>query len=166
MLELHFFLQENIPQTDRNELLQHLLEQATQAGKRKVAGQYTTPKQLAHLLALLTLKDKTKIAWDPCCGTGTIVEQIYKLKEKVDLTTPEILHSLWASDKHAFPVQLATLTLTKVDAIGEIVKVFKKDAFEIATGDKVMFREPHTGVEVEYSFPKIDYIISNLPFIN
>ena len=73
---------------------------------------------------------------------------------------------MWASDKHAFPVQLATLTLTKVDAIGEIVKVFKKDAFEIATGDKVMFREPHTGVEVEYSFPKIDYIISNLPFIN
>ena len=147
------------------DVLHQLLQNAVVAAKRKVAGQYSTPKELADLLTRLTISDKNGIVIDPCCGTGTIINQAWQLKEEYELSQNEILDSIWASDKHSFPIQLSTLTMAKPSNIGKIVNIFTSDVTDLATGNKINFKDPNNGKTIPKAFPKIDYIVSNLPFI-
>ena len=147
------------------EVLQALLQSAVETGKRRVAGQFTTPGKLAELLTRLTLDDKTKSVIDPCCGTGTIIKQAYLLKEEYNQNQEEILNSIWASDKYSFPIQLSTLSLTKPENIGKILNIFTSDVINLETDKTVEFKNPNNGEVVYKKFPPIDYVISNLPFI-
>ncbi|MDP3359951.1 MAG: N-6 DNA methylase [Lutibacter sp.] len=147
------------------EILHQLLQSSVASAKRKVAGQFSTPKKLADLLTRLTIDDKTKIVIDPCCGTGTIINQAYQLKEEYELNQDEILNSIWASDKHSFPIQLSTLSMAKPSNIGRIINIFSSDVISLSEGNIIEFRDPNNGELVEKTFPKIDYVVSNLPFI-
>lgn len=93
--------------------------------KRKVAGQFATPPQLADLLTRLTIDKKDGITLDPCCGTGTIIKQAYSLKEEYEIGQEQIIESIWASDKHSFPIQLSTLTLSNPGNIGKVLHIFR-----------------------------------------
>ena len=66
------------------EILHNLLQSSIVSAKRKVAGQFCYPKKLADLLVRLTIEDKEGIVIDPCCGTGTIINQAYLLKEEYE----------------------------------------------------------------------------------
>lgn len=147
------------------EILHQLLQSSVASAKRKVAGQFSTPKKLADLLTRLTIEDKTKIVIDPCCGTGTIINQAYQLKEEYELNQNEILNTIWASDKHSFPVQLSTLSMAKPSNIGRIINIFSSDVIELKEGNPIEFRDPNNGEVIEKIFPKVDYVVSNLPFI-
>ena len=147
------------------EILHQLLQSTIATAKRKVAGQFSTPKKLADLLTRLTIDDKTKIVIDPCCGTGTIIKQAYELKEEYEINSNDILDTIWASDKHSFPIQLSTLTMAKPSNIGKIVNVFGSDVIELNQGDTIDFQDPNNGEIVQKEFPKVDYVVSNLPFI-
>lgn len=147
------------------EILHQLLQSSVVSAKRKVAGQFSTPKNLADILTRLTINDKTKIVIDPCCGTGTIIKQAYQLKEEYELTQDEILNSIWASDKHSFPIQLSTLSMAKPSNIGRIINIFNSDVISLSEGKIINFKNPNNGEIVEKLFPKIDYVVSNLPFI-
>lgn len=147
------------------EVLHTLLQSSIDAAKRKAAGQYPTPVNLANLLVRLTVDNKELNVLDPCCGTGTIVNQAYLIKEEYKIPENVILSSVWASDKHSFPIQLATLTLSRPENIGEIVNIFTSDVTELRVGQQITFRNPNNGDEVEKAFPSMNYIVSNLPFI-
>jgi type I restriction-modification system DNA methylase subunit len=147
------------------EILHQLLQNSVASAKRKVAGQFSTPKKLADLLVRLTIDDKTKTVIDPCCGTGTIINQAYQLKEEYELNQDEILNTIWASDKHSFPIQLSTLSMAKPSNIGKIINVFNSDVIELKQGNKIDFQNPNNGELVKKDFPQIDYVVSNLPFI-
>ncbi|WP_410879829.1 N-6 DNA methylase [Myroides sp. DW712] len=147
------------------EILHQLLQSTITTAKRKVAGQFSTPKKLADLLTRLTIDDKTKIVIDPCCGTGTIIKQAYELKEEYEIGPEDILNSIWASDKHSFPIQLSTLSLAKPSNIGKIINVFSSDVIELKIGEVIKFQDPNNGEIVEKEFPTVDYVVSNLPFI-
>ena len=147
------------------EILHNLLQSSIVSAKRKVAGQFATPKKLADLLVRLTIEDKEGIVIDPCCGTGTIINQAYLLKEEYELNQDEIINSIWASDKHSFPIQLSTLTLAKPNNIGKVLNIFRKDVIELATGQNLTFKDPNNGNDIIKIFPTIDYVVSNLPFI-
>ncbi|MBL1155022.1 MAG: SAM-dependent DNA methyltransferase [Chlorobi bacterium] len=147
------------------EILHELLQSSVASAKRKVAGQFSTPKKLAELLNRLTLNDKTKIVLDPCCGTGTIINQAYQLKEEYELNQEEILNSIWASDKHSFPIQLSTLSMANPSNIGRIINIFKADIINLEKGKIIEFRNPNDGQIVQKELPEIDYVVSNLPFI-
>lgn len=147
------------------EILHELLQSSVASAKRKVAGQFSTPKKLAELLNRLTLNDKTKIVLDPCCGTGTIINQAYQLKEEYELNQEEILNSIWASDKHSFPIQLSTLSMANPSNIGRIINIFKADVITLKKGKVIEFRDPNNGQIVQKELPEIDYVVSNLPFI-
>lgn len=147
------------------EILHNLLQSSIVSAKRKVAGQFATPKKLADLLVRLTIEDKEGIVIDPCCGTGTIINQAYLLKEEYEFNQDEIINSIWASDKHSFPIQLSTLTLAKPNNIGKVLNIFRKDVIELATGQNVTFKDPNNGNDIVKIFPTIDYVVSNLPFI-
>lgn len=147
------------------EILQELLQNSVASAKRKVAGQFATPKILADLLTRLTISDKSKIVIDPCCGTGTIIKQAFRLKEEYEINQDEILNSIWASDKHSFPIQLSTLSLTKPEIFGKILNVFNSDVIDLETKKTIEFRNPNNGKIVNKDFPLVDYVVSNLPFI-
>jgi len=147
------------------EILQTLLQSAVETGKRKVAGQFSTPSKLADLLTRLTVDDKAKNVIDPCCGTGTIIKQAYLLKEEYSLNQDDILNSIWASDKYSFPIQLSTLSLTKPENIGKILNIFTSDVISLENNKTLKFKDPNNGNSVNKNFPKIDYVVSNLPFI-
>src|SRR5690606_36342504 len=91
------------------EILHSLLPSSIASAKRKVAGQFATPKKLADLITRLTIENKEGSVIDPCCGTGTIINQAYLLKEEYDINQDAIIESIWASDRHSFPIQLSTL---------------------------------------------------------
>jgi hypothetical protein len=147
------------------EILHNLLQSSIVSAKRKVAGQFGTPKKLADLLVRLTIEDKEGIVIDPCCGTGTIINQAYLLKEEYEFNQGEIINSIWASDKHSFPIQLSTLTLAKPNNIGNVLNIFREDVIQLKTGQNVTFKDPNNGNDIVKLFPAIDYVVSNLPFI-
>jgi type I restriction-modification system DNA methylase subunit len=147
------------------EILHNLLQSSIASAKRKVAGQFATPKKLADLLVRLTIENKEGLVIDPCCGTGTIINQAYLLKEEYDLTQDEIINAIWASDKHSFPIQLSTLTLAKPNNIGKVLNIFRADVIDLATGQNITFKDPNNGNDIVKQFPTVDYVVSNLPFI-
>lgn len=163
--ELNLFLTSIDIEAIDIEILHELLQSSVASAKRKVAGQFSTPRKLAELLNRLTISDKTKIVIDPCCGTGTIINQAYQLKEEYELNQDEILNSIWASDKHSFPIQLSTLSMAKPSNIGRIINIFNSDVIDLSEGKIIEFRDPNNGNIVQKEFPKIDYVVSNLPFI-
>ncbi|MDY2588482.1 HsdM family class I SAM-dependent methyltransferase [Winogradskyella aquimaris] len=165
LTELNQFLSTVNIEAIEIEILHQLLQNTIATAKRKVAGQFSTPKKLADLLTRLTIDDKTKIVIDPCCGTGTIIKQAYELKEEYEINSNEILNTIWASDKHSFPIQLSTLSMAKPSNIGRIINVFNSDVIELNQGDTIEFRNPNNGEIVEKEFPTVDYVVSNLPFI-
>ncbi len=163
--ELNLFLSSVNVEAIDIEILHELLQNSIASAKRKVAGQYSTPKKLAELLNRLTINDKSKIVFDPCCGTGTIINEAYKLKEEYEFSQEEILNSIWASDKHSFPIQLATLSMAKPTNVGKIINIFSSDVIDLTDGKLIEFRNPNNGEIVKKKLPKIDYVVSNLPFI-
>jgi len=165
LTELNQFLSTVNIEAIEIEILHQLLQSTIATAKRKVAGQFSTPKNLADILTRLTIDDKTKIVIDPCCGTGTIIKQAYELKEEYEINSNEILNTIWASDKHSFPIQLSTLSMAKPSNIGRIINVFNSDVIELNQGDTIRFRNPNNGELVEKEFPTVDYVVSNLPFI-
>lgn len=165
LTELNQFLSTVNIEAIEIEILHQLLQSTIATAKRKVAGQFSTPKKLADLLTRLTIDDKTKIVIDPCCGTGTIIKQAYELKEEYEINSNDILDTIWASDKHSFPIQLSTLSMAKPSNIGRIINVFSSDVIELNQGDTIEFQNPNNGEIVEKEFPTIDYVVSNLPFI-
>jgi type I restriction-modification system DNA methylase subunit len=147
------------------EILHNLLQSSIASAKRKVAGQFATPKKLADLLTRLTIENKEGIVIDPCCGTGTIINQAYLLKEEYEINQDAIIESIWASDKHSFPIQLSTLTLAKPNNIGKVLNIFRADVIDLEVGQNINFKDPNNGNDIVKQLPNINYVVSNLPFI-
>lgn len=165
LLQLNGFLIDvNIEGVDIS-ILHQLLQSSVVSAKRKAAGQFTTSQKLSELLVRLCIEDKTKTVLDPCCGTGTIISEAYKLKEEYERNQNEILETIWASDKYAFPLQLATLTLSKPSNIGRIMNIFREDVINLETNKTIEFKDPNNGNIVTKRLPAVDYIVSNLPFV-
>ena len=165
LVQLNAFLTDiNIAHIDIT-LLHQLLQTSIASAKRRAAGQFSTPPKLADILVRLTVDDKSKKILDPCCGTGTIIQRAYALKEEYGLPQENILQTIWASDKYAFPLQLATLTLTQPENIGQVLQVFREDVVLLEEGKTIPFKDPHSGDMIHKAFPPIDYVVSNLPFI-
>jgi methylase of polypeptide subunit release factors len=147
------------------EATQALLHSTVSAAKRKAAGQFTTPQQLARLLVRVTVEDQTGVIFDPFCGTGTIASAAYDEKRDSGLDASDALSTVWASDKFAFPLQAATLALSRPEHMGELQHVFQRDVIELEAGKEITFRDPNEGTDLKKPLPLADYIVSNLPFV-
>ncbi len=152
---------ETLPQA----ILQAVVENALNYSRKKLAGQFSTPKPLADLLVRITIENRNKAVHDPCCGTGTIARAAFDLKREVGLQVKEALSSTWASDKYAFPLQLSTIALTDPQGMNEVVQVFKEDVFNLGTANSCIFTDPKLGVDIQRLIPKMHAVVSNLPFV-
>ncbi len=145
-------------------LLHDLIELIVYRNKRKFAGQFTTPIELARFAVRLTIRDRNLPAIDPCCGTGTIAKEIYNFKRE-SLSVNQSLGTLWASDKFSFPLQMAMFNLANPETLGLVFRVFKADLTKLSVGEEIKLHEPFSGSIIIEKLPEFDYIISNLPFV-
>lgn len=158
-----FLKQLNFSKIDKS-LLHDLIGLTVYKNKRKFAGQFSTPTELAKFIVTLTVKDKALLAIDPCCGSGTIVKEIYNTK-KIFIGIENSLSTLWASDKFSLPLQMAMFNLADPEALGYLIRIFKEDATKLAPGKNIEFHQPFNGKAVNETLPRFGYIISNLPFV-
>ncbi len=165
IVQLNLFLKDIELASIGQELLQDLLENVIYSSKRKIAGQYATPMFLARLLVHFTLNNKRETLHDPCCGTGTIPRATYDIKKEAGINASDALSSIYASDKVAFPLQMATLAISEPANIGEVIQIFKQDCTDITVGEKINFRDPYNGSIIEREYQQVSHIASNLPFI-
>jgi len=165
IVELNLLLKDIELASISQELLQNILESVVVSSKRKVAGQFTTPMFLARFLVHFTLNDLTQTLHDPCCGTGTIVRATYDIKKGVGISSQDVLTSIFASDKVSFPLQMATLSITEADNIGNVIQIFQHDASKLSIGQDIELRDPSNGSIINKSYHAVAHIASNLPFI-
>lgn len=147
------------------DLISDILENLVMRSKRKIAGQFTTPKWLAEVLVFLTLKNKLGMAIDPCCGTGTISKAILDAKKDCGIEKNIVFNTTWSFDKFRYPLQLAMLSLTDPQSIISSQNICLKDVFDINVDEEIELKDPKTGNITKIKIPKFDSICSNLPFI-
>lgn len=147
------------------ELLQEVIEQTLAISRRKVAGQFSTPFNLAKLLCRISIENRAGNTIDPCCGTGTIPRATYEYKRNLGYSVSDSIGSTWASDKYQFPLQLCTLSMADPEALGHVTQIFKSDVFDLVENRNISFVNPNDGSEVIRALPRYDTILSNLPFV-
>ena len=165
LVELNCFLKDFNLNSISQVSFHKIIDTALNYSKKKIAGQFSTPRPLADLLVRLAIKDRTKPVIDATCGTGTIARAAYELKKSLGMSISDSLKTTWASDKFAFPLQLCSIALSDPLGMGEVIQVFRHDAFLLTTGQLVDFTDPNTGAIVQESLPLMHAAISNLPFV-
>lgn len=159
-----FLVDNNIDKIDQS-VLQELLEKTVNVSKREIRGQYATPTILADFLSRITVDDWNKDCADLCAGTGTIAKAIIKNKAKRFAMTEKAFGSTWISDKYAYPLQIANISITDIQAINIPLNMFQRDVFSVNVGDEIEIKSPIDGSEIKRIIPKFGAIISNLPFV-
>lgn len=146
-------------------LLEELLSIVVTRSKRKVAGQFSTPKELAMILTSLTMTDKSSRISDPCCGTGTIVKAAYDLKLVSGIDSSDAIDQIWAGDKFRYPLQFAMLALSSPENLGKQINIYKDDVFNLNASHKVELHSPVSKETYEVDLGEFDAVVSNLPFV-
>ena len=165
LIDLNCFLRDFRLESISQASFHKVIDTVLMYSRKKLAGQFSTPGPLADLLVRLAIKDRTRPVIDPCCGTGTIARAAYDLKLSVGIGEADALDNIWASDKFAFLLQLCSIALSDPIGMGKVVQVFRHDAFDLKTGQSVVFTDPDNGEEVVRSLPVMHAAISNLPFV-
>ena len=163
-VELSLFLKTNgIDKLDQR-ALQNILEKTVNVNKRAINGQYTTPEKLAEILVRLTVLDWNVQFLDLCCGTGTIPKAAIQRKMRL-LEPKEAIESVWASDKNAYPLQAANISMTDSNTINIANRIFKHNALDLSVGEVIPIVDPITGTTMQLTLPRFGAIAANLPFV-
>lgn len=165
LMELNEFLSNNAMVEVNQAALQTILERTISSGKRELIGQFTTPDRLAMLLTRITMLNLVKPCIDPCCGTGTIPQAMLKNKTQQGIPISAAYETVWASDKFSFPLQIASISLARMDATNQPLKIFQRNAFELEQGQSIPLTDPATGQCITCKLPLFQTIVSNLPFV-
>ena len=164
IVELSLFLKEHgVEQLDQV-ALQNVLEGSVSSTKREINGQFTTPPELAHILAKITVRDWSQNIIDCCCGTGTISNAALKIKKELS-DSKTAVETVWASDKNKYPLQVANISMTNADTVNLANRIFQHNALDLSSGEIVKITNPETGELMEITVPEFGAVISNLPFV-
>ena len=88
----------NVPQSG----LQSMLESSVNHFKRNAVGVFTTPTIIAKILVNAGITDLTAPTIDPCCGTGTIVNEIIEAKSAALKNVKKTYETTFASENSLF----------------------------------------------------------------
>lgn len=163
-IELNQFLSENGISNIEQTTLQTILETSVSTAKREYAGQFTTPSNLAEILARITIINWKSDCIDPCCGTGSIPLEILKQKKK-NLNIQDAVQTTWASDKFEYPLQIANISITSPSSINIPNRIFKQNALSYIPNTIIKITNPKNGKIIDIELPYFGSIISNLPFV-
>ncbi len=153
---------EQLPQ----ESLQNVLEGFATVSKKRAAGQFVTPTQLASAIAHLATNNLGAHVADPCCGSGTIAKALYQEKRANGVSADGALSTIWASDKYQLPLQLTSIALSDALGMQSVVQVFQSNVFDLKKGTPLDFVDPANPLDVSIrQYPILSSIASNLPFV-
>lgn len=159
-----FLIANKIEKIDQS-VLQEILEKTVNTAKREIRGQYATPFYLADLLCQMTVSNWNTECADLCAGTGTIAKAIIQNKTYRLQNSEMSFKTTWMSDKYAYPLQIANIAVTNIEALNIPLNMFQADVFEVNTGDTIQIKSPIDGSVIEKEIPAFGAIISNLPFV-
>lgn len=166
LLELNSFLTGNgidgIEQAD----LQHVLEDTVLMSRREIRGQFTTPPPLAEFLCQISVEDWTGHCMDTCSGTGTIARALLNQKQRRGMDAAAAYGTTWISDKDSYPLQISNIGLTDIRAINIPIRLFRKNVFDLRTGEEILIKNPMDGSDLSVRLPALDAVVSNLPFVS
>ena len=164
LVELSNFLRDNGIESFSQLTLQNILEKSVSTTRREMNGQYTTPKRLAEILLRITVLDWSKTIIDCCCGTGTIPSVAIDIK-KNKIGIEEAVRTVWACDKYDYPLQVANVSMARVESMHLANRLFKHNALNLNPGEIINVRNPSSGVLEAVQLPTFSYVVSNLPFV-
>jgi hypothetical protein len=159
-----FLIENKIEKIDQT-VLQEVLEKTVHTAKREIRGQYATPYGLADLLCQITINDWNDHCADLCAGTGTIARAIIKNKTERLRSPKAAFKTTWIADKYAYPLQIANIAVTNMEALNIPLNIFQSDVFAVNTNHKIEIKSPVDGSGIEKAIPKFGAIVSNLPFV-
>jgi len=159
-----FLIANNIERIEQN-VLQDILEKTVNVAKREIRGQYATPYYLADILCQITVTDWNSACADLCAGTGTIAKAIIENKMERLHNSEIVFNTTWMADKYAYPLQIANIAVTNIDALNTPINMFQNDVFDVTTGKEITIKSPVDGSNIERMIPAFGAIVSNLPFI-
>lgn len=159
-----FLIENKIEKIDQS-ILQEILEKTVNIAKRETRGQYATPYYLANLLCQMTVSNWNTECADLCAGTGTIAKAIIQNKTERLRNSEISFKTTWMSDKYAYPLQIANIAVTNVDALNIPLNIFQADVFGVNIGDTIQVKSPIDGSVIDKEIPAFGAIISNLPFV-
>jgi hypothetical protein len=146
--------------------LSNVLEATVEVAVRKLRGQYTTPIELARLLAHLCIRDTVNDrVLDPCCGSGTIIRAALEQKLAAGVAPDQAAATIFAGDQDPQAVQTATLALAKPSLMHMPLRIFQRDAFSLRPDTAIEFRDPSNGALFTEVLGTFAAIASNLPFV-
>ena len=159
-----FLVENKIEEIDQT-VLQEILEKTVHTAKREIRGQYATPYCLADLLCQITIHNWNDECADLCAGTGTIARAIIKNKTERRSDSEAAFMTTWIADKYAYPLQIANIAITNMEALNIPLNIFQSDVFAIKSKDKIEIKSPMDGSGIEKEIPDFGAIVSNLPFV-
>lgn len=144
--------------------LQNILESTVSTSKKELAGQFTTPILLAKILVNLTIHDWRKDSIDPCCGTGSIIKEVFD-KKNTSFGVNNSVNTSWASDKYSYPLQIANLSLTSENTFNHALRIFKHNCLDLTQDETISIINPMDGSALSLKIPRFSSVVSNLPFV-
>lgn len=165
IVDYNQFLVENEIEKIDQTILQEILEKTVNTAKREIRGQYATPYCLADLLCQITIKNWNDECADLCAGTGTIARAIIKNKTERLHNSEVAFTTTWIADKYAYPLQIANIAVTNMEALNIPLNIFQSDVFAINSKGKIKIKSPIDGSGIEKEVPNFGAIVSNLPFV-
>lgn len=165
IVDYNQFLVENKIEKINQNVLQDILEKTVNTAKREIRGQYATPYCLADLLCQITISNWNTECADLCAGTGTIARAIIKNKTERLHNSEVAFATTWIADKYAYPLQIANIAVTNMEALNIPLNIFQSDVFAIKNKDKIEIKSPIDGSGIEKEIPGFGAIVSNLPFV-
>ncbi len=159
-----FLIDNKIERVDQT-VLQEILEKTVNTAKREIRGQYATPYCLADLLCQMTVHDWHTECADLCAGTGTIAKALIQNKTERIQDPEQAFKTTWVADKYAYPLQIANIAITSIEALNIPLNMFQADVFSVVKGQKIELKSPIDGSRIIKELPAFSAIVSNLPFI-
>ncbi|MCI8572064.1 MAG: N-6 DNA methylase [Lachnospiraceae bacterium] len=165
IVDYNQFLIENKIERIDQKVLQEILETTVNTAKREIRGQYATPYCLADLLCQMAVNNWNDECADLCAGTGTIARAVIKNKMKRIHNSETAFQTTWIADKYAYPLQIANIAVTSIEALNIPLNMFQSDVFAVNCYDKIEIKSPIDGSGIEKKIPAFGAVISNLPFV-
>lgn len=159
-----FLVEKRIERIDQA-VLQEILEKTVNTAKREIRGQYSTPYCLADLLCQATIHNWNDECADLCAGTGTIARAIIKNKTERLHNSEVAFKTTWMADKYAYPLQIANIAVTNIEALNIPLNIFQSDVFAVKSKDKIEIKSPIDGSGIEKEIPYFGAVVTNLPFV-
>jgi len=151
------------------DLLGGIFERLLSPEERHQFGQHYTSPELADLLLVATVREKSAKVLDPSSGGGTFLVRAYERKRELgEKDHVALLSDIYGNDLSPFAAHLSVLNLAVRSLAPEenYPRVGKSDFLELTPGSVLLTVPANDGTSLSISLPRaFDAIVGNPPYV-